>query len=271
MSADAALLHFFIRTSVKIFILLSVLIYVVGLLRASLDVEKVRRFLEGKNSLLGYLGGAIFGAVTPFCSCFAIPIFTAFTASGIPIGVTIAFLVTSPLINEVALVLFISEFGIGFTTVYVMMCFFSGVLAGALFDFIKAEKFVYTEIHLAKESDKNLLLSKEKVGITFKQRNLLVNQRVLKSYPMFVDMDSFKYCCLCIFSCISISSSCGKAYENRFLVCASCRCYWNTIMLKPRSNCTTCKDTYVEGISLRNSYCFYNVSYCCKSSGVYAT
>lgn len=180
MSADAALLHFFVRTSLKIFILLVILIYVVGLFRASLDVEKVRRFLEGRKKIIGYFAGAAFGAVTPFCSCSAIPIFIAFTASGIPIGVTIAFLVTSPLINEVALVLLISEFGINFAIVYVVLGVVSGVLAGILFDFIKAEKYVLKEMLSQNEGDRNLLLSKEKIGITLKQRNRFAANEVKK-------------------------------------------------------------------------------------------
>ncbi|MCG5537302.1 permease [Halorhodospira sp. 9622] len=100
---DAA--HFFVESTAKIFALLAVLIYVIALARASLNVERVRAFLAGRNRVPGYFLGSTFGAVTPFCSCSSVPVFIGFTTARIPIGVTMAFLITSPMINEVAVVL----------------------------------------------------------------------------------------------------------------------------------------------------------------------
>ena len=97
--ADA--LHFFIEDTTKIFALLLVMIYVVALIRASLNVERVRDYLAGKHKGVGYLLGSSFGAITPFCSCSSIPVFLGFTSAGIPVGITMSFLITSPLINEV--------------------------------------------------------------------------------------------------------------------------------------------------------------------------
>lgn len=111
--------HFFIEDVSKIFVLLVVMIYVIALLRASLNVEKVRDYLAGKHRGIGYLMGSSFGAITPFCSCSSIPVFLGFTSAGIPVGITMAFLITSPLINEVAILLLMSLLGWKFTLLYV--------------------------------------------------------------------------------------------------------------------------------------------------------
>ncbi|MDF7800061.1 permease [Pontiellaceae bacterium B1224] len=135
-------LHFFIEDVTKIYALLLVLIYVIGFLRAGMNTEKIRQHLEGKHRFVGYLLAALFGAITPFCSCSSIPLFLAFTQARIPIGITMAFLVTSPMINEVAVVLLGGTLGIGFTATYITLGIVAGVLAGMLFDFIKAERFL---------------------------------------------------------------------------------------------------------------------------------
>ncbi len=132
--------HFFIEDVTKIYALLLVLIYVIGFLRAGLNTEKIRVHLEGKHRFIGYVLAALFGAVTPFCSCSSIPLFLAFTQARIPIGITMAFLVTSPMINEVAVVLLGGTLGMPFTAVYIALGIVSGVLAGMFFDFIKAER-----------------------------------------------------------------------------------------------------------------------------------
>ncbi|MBA53893.1 MAG: hypothetical protein CMK89_05500 [Pseudomonadales bacterium] len=138
--ADA--LHFFIEDTTKIFVLLVVMIYVIALLRASLRVEKVRDFLVGKRRALGYALGSGFGAITPFCSCSSIPLFLGFTSAGIPVGITMAFLLTSPLINEVAVMLLLSLLGWQFTLLYVVVGMGVGILGGALLDMIRAERWL---------------------------------------------------------------------------------------------------------------------------------
>jgi uncharacterized membrane protein YraQ (UPF0718 family) len=134
--------HFFIEDVTKIYALLLVLIYVIGWLRAGLNTEKIRKHLEGKHRFVGYLLAALFGAVTPFCSCSSIPLFLAFTQARIPVGITMAFLVTSPMINEVAVVLLGGTLGVGFTAVYIGLGILSGFLAGMFFDFIKADRYL---------------------------------------------------------------------------------------------------------------------------------
>ncbi len=135
-------LHFFIEDVSKIFVLLIIMIYIIGLLRASLDVEKVRDFLAGKNRAVGYLLGSGFGAITPFCSCSSIPVFLGFSSAGIPVGITMSFLLTSPLINEVAVLLLLSLLGWKFTVLYVVVGMLAGMVGGLFLDSIRAERWL---------------------------------------------------------------------------------------------------------------------------------
>ena len=97
LSAETKLgdaVHFFIEDVSKIYVLLVVMIYLIALIRAALNVERVRDYLAGKNKGIGYVLGSLFGAVTPFCSCSSIPVFLGFTSAGIPVGITMAFLIS---------------------------------------------------------------------------------------------------------------------------------------------------------------------------------
>jgi len=145
LSADTKLgdaLHFFIEDVSKIFVLLVVMIYVIALLRASLNVERVRDYLAVRHKAIGYFMGSGFGAITPFCSCSSIPVFLGFTSAGIPVGITMAFLITSPLINEVAVLLLMSLLGWKFTVLYVVVGMAVGILGGVFLDAIKAERWL---------------------------------------------------------------------------------------------------------------------------------
>jgi uncharacterized membrane protein YraQ (UPF0718 family) len=135
-------LHFFVEDTTKIFALLLVMIYLIAWIRASLNVEKVRDFLASKHRGVGYIMGSLFGAITPFCSCSSIPVFLGFTSAGIPVGITMAFLLTSPLINEVAILLLISLLGWKFTLVYIAVGIAVGILGGLFLDLIKAERWL---------------------------------------------------------------------------------------------------------------------------------
>jgi uncharacterized membrane protein YraQ (UPF0718 family) len=138
--ADAV--HFFIEDVTKIYALLMIMIYFIALLRASLNVERVRDYLAGKNRGIGYLLGSSFGAITPFCSCSSIPVFLGFTSAGIPVGITMSFLLTSLLINEVAVLLLMSLLGWKFTLLYIVVGMTVGILGGMFLDAIKAERWL---------------------------------------------------------------------------------------------------------------------------------
>lgn len=135
-------IHFFIEDTTKIMFLLVVMIYLIALARASLNLEKVRAYIQQRNRFAGYLSGAGFGAITPFCSCSSIPLFLGFTSAGIPLGITMAFLFTSPIINEVAVVMLWGLLGWEFTLTYVLIGMAVGMVGGALLDLLKGERWL---------------------------------------------------------------------------------------------------------------------------------
>ena len=141
-SRFGASLEFFIYDTIKILMLLAALIYAIAWVRASMKVEKIRDFLAGKRRGLGYFLGSTFGAVTPFCSCSSIPLFLGFTSAGIPIGISMSFLITSPLINELAVVLLWGLLGWKFTVAYVVVGMAAGMIGGLVMDSLKAGRWL---------------------------------------------------------------------------------------------------------------------------------
>lgn len=139
----AEALNFFFYDSIKILILLFVVIFFMGIVNSYFPIEKVRNFLS-RNKLYGaeYLMAAAFGVVTPFCSCSSVPLFIGFVRGGIPLGVTFAFLITSPLVNEVAIGLFIGLFGLKTTIIYVISGVLLGMTAGIILSKFKLERFL---------------------------------------------------------------------------------------------------------------------------------
>lgn len=126
-------LHFFVEDTTKILVLLFLISFLMGIVNAYFPIEKVRHFLVTRKLYgLEYFIASLFGAITPFCSCSSIPLFIGFVNGGIPLGITFAFLITSPLVNEVAVAMFLGYFGFRITAVYVL----SGVLLGMVGGFI---------------------------------------------------------------------------------------------------------------------------------------
>ena len=134
--------EFFFYDTAKILLLLVLMVYVIGWLRAAMHVERVRDYLAGKGRGIGYFLGAGFGAITPFCSCSSIPLFLGFTTARIPLGITMSFLITSPLINEIAVVLLWGLLGWKFTIIYVVMGMFAGIVGGIIMDALRAERWL---------------------------------------------------------------------------------------------------------------------------------
>ena len=135
-------LEFFLYDTPKILLLLVLMVYIIGWLRAGIDTDRVREYLKGKGRGIGYVLGAVFGAVTPFCSCSSVPLFIGFTTARIPLGITMAFLITSPIINEVAVVLLWGLLGWKLTLLYVASGLAAGILGGMLMDALHAERWL---------------------------------------------------------------------------------------------------------------------------------
>jgi uncharacterized membrane protein YraQ (UPF0718 family) len=125
-------LRFFIFEVPKVLLLLTLIIFLVGIVRSYFSPEKTRKALEGKSLFTGNILASLLGIVTPFCSCSAIPLFLGFVEAGIPIGVTFSFLIASPMINEVAVVLLLGLFGWKTAVIYVVTGLLIAISAGWL-------------------------------------------------------------------------------------------------------------------------------------------
>ena len=137
-----AAVEFFLYDTAKILLLLVIMVYGIAWLRAGMNTERVRDYLAGRGRGIGYFLGAGFGAITPFCSCSSIPLFLGFTMARIPVGITMAFLITSPLINEIAVVLLWALLGWKFTAIYVLVGMAAGILGGIIMDALHAERWL---------------------------------------------------------------------------------------------------------------------------------
>ncbi|MGE4278365.1 MAG: permease [Magnetospirillum sp.] len=135
-------LQFFVEDVGKIFFLLVLVVFVIGFFRSMLAPERVRKMLGGRNRLFSFPAAVGLGAVTPFCSCSSVPLFIGFLEAGIPLGVTMAFLITSPMINEIAVFLLISTLGLEFTVVYVVTGLVVGLVGGLVIDRLHLEHWV---------------------------------------------------------------------------------------------------------------------------------
>ena len=134
--------HFFFYDTVKIFLLLLGLMFVVGMLRASLDLERARTFLEGRGLFVGLVLAVVLGVVTPFCSCSSIPLFIGFVAAGIPLSVTLTFLIASPLVSEIAAIMIGDHFGWDIALWYLLAGSVLSILIGWAFSRFQLDHWV---------------------------------------------------------------------------------------------------------------------------------
>lgn len=136
-------LNFFVYDTIKILILLFLITFIMGVVNAYFPVERIRSFLS-RHKLYGfeYLLASSFGAATPFCSCSSVPLFIGFVKGGIPLGVTFAFLITSPLVNEVAVAVMLGSFGVRTTAIYVATGIFLGIVSGLVLNALRLENLL---------------------------------------------------------------------------------------------------------------------------------
>lgn len=144
-SKIGATAHFFVYDSAKILLLLAGMVFVIGVARTWLPEDRLKRWMSGRG-LWGNFVAALFGAVTPFCSCSSIPIFISLLKAGAPLGVTFSFLITSPIINEYLAVLMAAEFGIPITAAYVASGLAIGTGVGAILGRMDLERFLENDV-----------------------------------------------------------------------------------------------------------------------------
>jgi hypothetical protein len=163
-------LRFFVFEFPKVMMLLTLIIFLVGIIRTYFTPERTRKALEGKKTFTGNVMAATLGIVTPFCSCSAIPLFLGFVEAGVPLGVTFSFLISSPMINEVAVVLLYGMFGWKVAVIYVGTGLVIAIVAGWVIGLLKLEKWVEPwvyETHLGnngEEEDKITFGSRISLG-----------------------------------------------------------------------------------------------------------
>ena len=163
-SALGSALDFFIFDTVKIFVLLTVIIFIVTLLRSYFPTEKVRDYLAGKHPLVGHIAAALFGIITPFCSCSAIPLFLGFIQARIPLGVTFSYLISAPMNNEIAIAMLFALFGWKVTALYIGFGLLVAIVAGIIIGKLNLEDEVL--IKPPPLNDQKI----EEIKIPFKER-----------------------------------------------------------------------------------------------------
>jgi uncharacterized membrane protein YraQ (UPF0718 family) len=177
----ALALNFFLYDSIKILFLLFLVVFLMGIVNSYFPIDRVKNYLSRKK-LYGteYLMASLFGTVTPFCSCSSVPLFIGFVSGGIPLGVTFAFLITSPLVNEVAIGLFLGLFGLKTTAIYVISGVLLGTISGMLLQTFKLERYLspWVKEILANAQHEQEIFQQEKQS--FKQRLPVIWHEAMK-------------------------------------------------------------------------------------------
>ena len=163
--------NFFVYDSIKILLLLFLISSIMGVVNAYFPIERLRNYLVS-HRLYGfqYLLASVFGAITPFCSCSSIPLFIGFVKGGIPLGVTLAFLITSPLVNEVAVAMFLGSFGVQATVIYVTSGILLGCLGGIMLGRMRLEPYLSDWVKQVQAQSEQQSEQWEKDSTTFFQR-----------------------------------------------------------------------------------------------------
>ena len=163
--------NFFFYDSIKIIILLFFISILMGVINAYFPIERLRNYLmTHKMYGLQYLLASVFGAIIPFCSCSSIPLFIGFVKGGIPLGVTFAFLITSPLVNEVAVAMFLGSFGLKITLIYVLSGILLGVIGGVVLGRMKLHPYLSDWVKQIQANSSAQADSWEKEHTTFLKR-----------------------------------------------------------------------------------------------------
>jgi uncharacterized membrane protein YraQ (UPF0718 family) len=171
-------IHFFIYDTIKIFILLSVLIFIVSYIQSYFPPERTRKILGHIKGIKGNILGALLGTITPFCSCSSIPIFIGFTSAGLPLGVTFSFLISSPLVDIASLLILMTYFGPKIAFAYVAVGLVLAVIGGTLIDKLRLEKYVEGYVREIGNTESEIieLTRKERISYSKEQVKAVVHR-----------------------------------------------------------------------------------------------
>lgn len=143
-------LNFFIYDAIKIFLLLTIIIFIISIVRSYFPPERTKKILSNKKTFAGNILAALLGVVTPFCSCSAVPLFIGFVEVGVPLGVTFSFLIASPMVNEIAVVLLYGLFGWKITAIYIGTGLLVAIFGGMIIGKLRLEKWVEEYVYVIK-------------------------------------------------------------------------------------------------------------------------
>ncbi len=149
-------IHFFIYDVIKIFILLTVLIFIVSYIQSYFPPERTKKILGRFKGIKGNIMGALLGTITPFCSCSSIPVFIGFTSAGLPLGVTFSFLISSPFVDIASFLVLLSFFGFNVALAYVVVGVILAVVAGTIIEKLKLDDQIQDYVRKIKDSDLEL-------------------------------------------------------------------------------------------------------------------
>ncbi len=171
-------IHFFIYDTLKIFILLAVLIFIVSYIGSFFPPERVRKIAGNKSGILANLLGALLGTITPFCSCSSIPLFIGFTSAGLPIGVTFSFLISSPLVDLASFILLGSMFGYRVAISYVIIGVILAAISGTIISKLKLDRYVLPIAFKGKiiDEDNNKLTIKERMSFSINEVKSIIKR-----------------------------------------------------------------------------------------------
>jgi len=171
-------IHFFIYDVIKIFILLSVLIFLISYIQSFFPAERTKKILGSFSGITANILAALLGTVTPFCSCSSIPLFIGFTSAGLPIGVTFSFLISSPLVDLASIILLASIFNWKISAAYVLVGIVLAVIAGTVISKLKLEKYVEPFVYSNKMLDveQEEMTSRERISFSINQLGEIIKK-----------------------------------------------------------------------------------------------
>jgi uncharacterized membrane protein YraQ (UPF0718 family) len=179
-------LAFFFYDVPKILLLLSGMIFLISLFQTFIDTQKVRVMVEKRGEGVGNLMAAVFGAITPFCSCSSVPLFIGFMQAGIPMGITFSFLITSPLMNEIAFVLLIGLFGWKIALLYLLSGITIGIISGLILGRMKLERYVEGFVYDIKPQNSEQILEETPTWTERINRAMVSTREIVSKVWLFV-------------------------------------------------------------------------------------
>ena len=168
--------HFFLYDTIKILILLVSLIFFISYIQSYFPPERTKRILTGFTGVKGAVIAALLGTVTPFCSCSSIPIFIGFTRAGLPLGMTFAFLISSPMVDVASMLMLMSFFGSEFAVIYVVVGLLLAIGGGLLLNAMKMEKYIRRYDNPIREfySESEYFNQRQRMGYAFNDTRIIV-------------------------------------------------------------------------------------------------